>query len=148
MAMSQLAVYASLFWIALLAATFLPLQSETVLFGLLISKSYHWWILVLIATAGNILGSVINWWIGRNIAFLEQYKWFPVKRKSMERAEMWYQKYGYWSLLLSWVPIVGDPLTIVAGIFRERFLIFLALVSIAKISRYLVVAAIAARLWT
>ena len=85
--METIAVYASVFWIALLAATVFPAQSDPVLFGLLLTEKYAWWILVLVATVGNTLGSAINWFIGKNIAQLEQYKWFPIKRDSMKKAE-------------------------------------------------------------
>lgn len=136
-------MYAGLFWIALLAATIFPAQSEPVLFGLLLTENYAWWILVIVATVGNTLGSVINWFIGKNIAHLEQYKWFPIKRHSMEKAEDWYQRYGKWSLLFSWVPFIGDPLTLAAGVLRERFAVFLMLVLIAKLGRYLAITAIA-----
>ncbi len=142
--MSSLLVYVSLFWVALLAATVFPFQSEAVLFGLLLSGKYSWWILVLVATAGNTLGSLINWFIGRNIAYLEQYTWFPIKKRTtIEKAEAWYRRYGKWSLLLSWAPIIGDPITLVAGFLREPLAIFIALVFLAKLGRYLAIAAIA-----
>ncbi len=141
--MVSFAVCAGLFWTALLAATVFPFQSEPVLLALLLTTNYSWWLLVLIATAGNTLGSVVNWVIGRNLARLENYRWFPVKRDSIERTETWYRRYGKWSLLLSWAPFIGDPLTIVAGILRERFVVFLGLVLIAKLCRYLAIAAIA-----
>ena len=60
---------------------------------------------------------------------------------TLARAEKWYRHYGKWSLLLAWVPIIGDPLTVVAGVLRETFWVFLLLVSVAKIGRYLVLAA-------
>ena len=69
---------------------------------------------------------------------------FPVNGKSLERAESWYRHWGCWSLLLSWVPVVGDPLTIAAGFLREPIWVFILLVSIAKIGRYLAIAAITA----
>ncbi len=141
--MTSLAAYTAIFWLALLAATIFPFQSEPVLLGLLLTQDYTWWILVAAATFGNTLGSIINWLIGRNIALLERYRWFPLKRSSMEKAEVWYQRYGKWSLLLSWAPFIGDPLTLAAGVLRERFWIFTALVVSAKLFRYLVVASIA-----
>jgi membrane protein YqaA with SNARE-associated domain len=141
--MEHLWEYIGLFWASLLAATVLPFQSEVVLFGMLLTKHYTWWLLVLVAGIGNILGSVVNWLLGRLLARFEHRPWFPIKRESIARAEAWYHAYGRWSLLLSWVPIVGDPLTIVAGVLREPFPIFLALVTIAKLARYFAVAAIA-----
>jgi membrane protein YqaA with SNARE-associated domain len=111
--------YAALFWASLLAATVLPFQSEVVLFGMLLTHHYSVVLLVLAASLGNILGSVVNYGLGRALAQFEKRPWFPVKRASIERAEAWYHAYGRWSLLLSWVPVIGDPLTIVAGALRE-----------------------------
>jgi membrane protein YqaA with SNARE-associated domain len=140
--MSHAAEYAGLFWASFLAATILPFQSEVVLFGMLLTHHYAWWLLVLVASLGNILGSVVNYGLGRGLAAFEHRCWFPVKRAKIARAEAWYHAYGRWSLLLSWVPLIGDPLTIVAGVLRESFPVFLLLVSIAKVARYFAVAAI------
>ena len=141
--MSHLAQYAGLFFAALLSATILPFQSEVVLFGMLLTHHYSAVALVLVASLGNILGSCLNWLMGRFLARFEDRPWFPLRRDKIEKAEGWYHRYGRWTLLLSWVPIIGDPLTIVAGVLREPFPVFLALVSIAKIGRYLAVAGIA-----
>jgi membrane protein YqaA with SNARE-associated domain len=135
-------VYISLFFAAFIAATILPMQSEALLAGLLILHKYPPWLLLTVASTGNILGSVLNWLLGRSIGKYRNKRWFPASEKQLARASHWYQRYGRWSLLLSWVPIVGDPLTVVAGVLRERFLIFLSLVTIAKTGRYLVIAAI------
>jgi membrane protein YqaA with SNARE-associated domain len=134
--------YAGLFWASFLAATVLPFQSEVVLFGMLLTHHYSVVLLVLVASAGNILGSVVNYLLGRGLAAFEERPWFPVRRAKIARAEAWYHAYGRWSLLLSWVPLIGDPLTIVAGVLREPFPVFLALVSAAKVSRYITVTAI------
>jgi membrane protein YqaA with SNARE-associated domain len=134
--------YAGLFWASLLAATVLPFQSEVVLFGMLLTDHYRWWLLVLVASAGNVLGSVVNYGLGRALAAFEDRPWFPVRRAKIARAEAWYHAYGRWSLLLSWMPVIGDPLTIVAGVLRESFPVFLLLVTVAKVSRYIAVAAI------
>ena len=139
---SHLWIYFSLFAGSLLAATILPFQSEVVLFGLLLNDRHHWWILVLVASVGNTLGSVINWVLGRFMAQLEDRRWFPVTKDGIIRAEAWYHRYGRWSLLLSWLPFIGDPLTIVAGVLREPLPIFVALVFAAKTARYLAVVAI------
>jgi membrane protein YqaA with SNARE-associated domain len=139
----HLAEYAGLLAASFLAATVLPFQSEAVLFTLLLTKHYTWWTLVLVASIGNIGGSAVNWALGRSFAQLENRSWFPVKRDQIVRAEHWYRAYGRWSLLLSWLPFIGDPLTIVAGVLREPFPVFLALVAAAKTARYLAVAAIA-----
>jgi membrane protein YqaA with SNARE-associated domain len=85
---------------------------------------------------------VINWLLGRLLACFEGRSWFPVSRAKIAKAEHWYHRYGRWSLLLSWVPIIGDPLTIVAGVLREPLLLFLVLVAMAKTTRYFAVAAL------
>ncbi len=140
--MPHLAEYGALFAAAFLSATIFPFQSEAVLFAMLVAEHYAWWVLILVASVGNILGSVVNWFLGRFLAHFEDRPWFPVKRKQMAKAEGWYHRYGRWTLLLSWLPIVGDPLTIVAGVLRESFAVFLLLVTVAKLSRYVAVAAI------
>ncbi|HWK93923.1 MAG TPA: YqaA family protein [Pseudolabrys sp.] len=140
--MSSLAVYFSLFLTALIAATILPAQSEAVLAGLLLTGAYPVWALILVASIGNVLGSVINWLLGRGIERFRDRRWFPVKPDALARTERWYRRYGRWSLLLSWAPFIGDPLTVVAGVLREPFPVFLALVTIAKVGRYLVLAAL------
>ena len=126
---------------ALVAATILPMQSEAALSGLLLTGAYPVFALVLAASLGNVLGSVVNWLLGRGIARFRDRRWFPVGPRALERAEAWYGRYGKWSLLLSWVPIIGDPLTVVAGALREPFPVFLALVTLAKVGRYLALTA-------
>lgn len=135
----DLAVYAGLFLAALAAATILPMQSEAVLVGLLLAD-YSPGLLITVASVGNVLGSVINWLLGRGIERFRDRPWFPAGGAKLERAQRWYRRYGKWSLLLSWAPIIGDPLTVVAGVLREPIPMFL-LVTIAKIGRYLVLAA-------
>lgn len=140
--MDELTVYAGLFAVAFAAATILPMQSEAALAGLLLTESFPTGSLVLVASAGNVLGSVANWLIGRGIERFRDRKWFPVGPAMLDRAMKWYHRHGRWSLLLSWMPIVGDPLTVVAGVLREPLWSFVALVTAAKAGRYLVVAAI------
>lgn len=139
--MDDLAIYASLFAVAFVAATILPAQSEAALAGLLVMGTYSPSALVLVASAGNILGSVVNWLIGRRIEAFRDRRWFPASPKVLDRATGWYRRYGRWSLLLSWAPIIGDPLTLVAGVLREPLWSFIALVSVAKTARYVAVAA-------
>ena len=135
-------MYCGLFFISFAAATVLPLQSETALAGLIVTNAYPVWALVAVASAGNVLGSTINWALGRSIERLRDRKWFPVEPDRMERARRWYRRYGKWSLLLSWVPFIGDPLTIIAGALREPLPVFLLLVTLAKVGRYLALTAV------
>lgn len=125
-----------LFLSAFGAATLLPLQSEAVLIGLLAQAEQPASVLIFVASLGNILGSCVNWWLGFYIEKYKQRKWFPVSEQQLLKAQGYYQKYGFWSLLLSWVPIIGDPITLVAGLMKMRFIHFFMLVSIAKTGRY------------
>lgn len=126
-----------LFLSAFGAATLLPLQSEAVLLGLLMQGSHSAGMLIAAASLGNILGSCVNWWLGLKIEHYKDKKWFPVSPGKMQQAQGIYRKYGFWSLLLSWVPVIGDPITLIAGLLKESFPRFLLMVSIAKIGRYL-----------
>ena len=98
--------------------------------------------LITVASVGNTLGAVVNWILGRGVDKLHDRKWFPVKPAQLDKATGWYHKYGRWSLLLSWAPFIGDPLTLAAGVLREPLWSFLLLVSLAKAARYMVVAAL------
>ncbi|MBH3404872.1 DedA family protein [Pseudomonas glycinae] len=132
--------YLGLFLAAFGAATLLPLQSEAVLVGLLVSDRYWLWGLLAVATLGNVLGSLVNWWLGRGLERFQDRRWFPVSPKHMARARIHYQRYGHWSLLLSWLPVIGDPLTLIAGVMREPLGRFLLIVTLAKSARYGVLA--------
>jgi membrane protein YqaA with SNARE-associated domain len=133
--------YAVLFFSALMAASILPMQSEAVLVGLLVAGQKPVASLLIIATLGNVLGAVINWGLGRAVRRFEGLSWFPASQEQMQRAQRWYLRYGRWSLLASWLPIVGDPITVVAGALRENFWPFVALVTLAKAGRYIVLMA-------
>jgi membrane protein YqaA with SNARE-associated domain len=135
-------VYGGLFLTAFAAATILPLQSEALLIALLSLGKHSPWLLITVATTGNVLGSVLNWWLGRSIERYQNQRWFPVSPAQLGSARQRYQRYGQWSLLLSWAPIIGDPLTVAAGLMREPLGRFLVLVLIAKLGRYLVLASI------
>ena len=126
-----------LFLSAFGAATLLPLQSEAVLLGLLWQEHHHAALLILVASLGNILGSCVNWYLGMRVEQYKHKKWFPVSEQQMLKAQRTYQKYGYWSLLFSWVPIIGDPITLIVGLLKEKFGRFLWMVSLAKTGRYL-----------
>tara|TARA_R110002110_G_scaffold415561_1_gene650739 strand:+ start:36917 stop:37342 length:426 start_codon:yes stop_codon:yes gene_type:complete len=127
--------YLTLFFTALLAATVLPAYSE-VLFSGMIVAGYDPLSVWLWASAGNTLGSAVNWVIGRYLLHFQDRRWFPFKEKSLGSAQRWFQKFGVWSLLLAWLPIGGDALTFIAGIMRVRFSVFIVLTAIGKGARY------------
>ena len=131
--MSYLAVFLSAF----VAATLLPAQSEAVLSFYILSAPQTVFALILVATVGNVLGSVVNWVVGFYATRFQNRKWFPATPSQMRRAEKFYRKYGRYSLLLSWVPFIGDPITVIAGVLREPIFSFLLLVTIAKSARYI-----------
>jgi membrane protein YqaA with SNARE-associated domain len=143
--MDDFLAYTALFSVCLGAATILPAQSEILLAGMVLAERYPDLAVLTVATAGNVLGSTINWWIGLNLARFEGRRWFPVRRDTMLRTEGWYRRWGKWSLLLSWAPFIGDALTFVAGVLREPLPVFLALVTAAKLSRYVLVIWLAER---
>lgn len=141
--MFELTSYLGLFLAAFGAATLLPMQSEAVLVGMLLSDRYVISTLLTVAIVGNVLGSVLNWVLGCCVERFRHKRWFPVSEAKLAKAQQSYLRYGHWSLLLSWVPIIGDPLTVVAGVMREPFWRFLLIVTLAKGMRYLVLAAVA-----
>ena len=122
-----------------MVATIVPFGSEAYFASLLVMKQYNGLFLLIAASMGNILGSVFNWICGYYAAYFLQKKWFPIKQKQIDKTSIFFIKYGKWSLLLSWVPFIGDPITFVAGTLRYSFFPFLILVSISKVGRYLVV---------
>ena len=132
-------IYLSLFIISFLAATILPFSSELTLAGLMATSNYDNSLLLIIASLGNVLGSVVNWTLGFYSRKLSKKKWFPFKDEQIENSSKWFNKFGRWSLLFAWVPIIGDPLTLAAGLLRVKFIEFLILVTIGKVSRYLVI---------
>ena len=132
-------LYLTTFASAFLAATFLPLASElTMAAGLAAGGSVHW--LVACATLGNTLGAVVNWGLGRFIEHFRGRKWFPVDAKRLEQGQAWFRRYGVWSLLFAWLPVVGDALTVIAGAMRIHIAPFLVLVAAGKGARYAVLA--------
>ena len=138
-ALGDFSVYGGLFALAFVAATILPAQSEAALAAALISERYDTAWLLIAATTGNVGGSSVNWVLGRFIEHFRGRRWFPASDAALERAKAHYHRYGRWTLLLSWVPVIGDPLTVVAGVMREPLWSFLVLVTIAKAGRYLAI---------
>jgi membrane protein YqaA with SNARE-associated domain len=121
----------------------LPLSSEAALATVAIATGGDAALLLTTATVANTLGSSTNWLLGRWFLRFQDRRWFPVKAASMAKAGRWFDRYGKWSLLLAWLPIVGDPLTVVAGVMRVAFLPFVVLVGVGKLARYAAVLALA-----
>lgn len=134
-------VLSGLFGAAFLAATVVPMQSEALLVGLLLGTNHSPALLVSVAGCGNILGAILNWWLGRSIQRFRDRPWFPVKTRRLTQATWWYHRYGRWSLLLSWAPIIGDPITVIAGVLGEPLLTFVLIAGTAKLLRYLALTA-------
>ena len=130
--------YLVLFTFAFLAATILPFSSEAVLFTL-IRQGADSLLLLICAAAGNTLGAAVNWCLGRFFLHYQDRPWFYFTTEQVARMQHWFQRYGVWSLLLSWMPLGGDVLTFIAGIMRVNFWIFLLLVGIGKTLRYIVI---------
>jgi membrane protein YqaA with SNARE-associated domain len=139
--MDDISILGGLFAIAFVAATIFPAQSEAALVGLLIAGTHSPVLLVAIASLGNVLGSAVNWSLGRGVERFRDRRWFPASPETLDRATGWYRRWGRWSLLLSWAPIGGDALTVAAGVLREPFWSFLILVAVAKTARYILLAA-------
>ena len=130
--------YLLLFSSAFVAATLLPAQSEALLLALLHLSEQSVVLLIFFATLGNVLGSLVNWWLGTQFQRFKNRQWFPFSAKRLEQAQSYYQRYGSWVLLLSWVPIIGDPITLISGVLKENIYRFLVLVTIAKSGRYII----------
>ncbi|MFO7816170.1 MAG: YqaA family protein [Thermodesulfobacteriota bacterium] len=127
-----------LFIAAFLAATILPLSSEIVLSALLLSGLSPT-MLVIIATTGNVSGSLTNYALGYWASLVAVKKWLRMSEDDFLRAEQHFFKYGMFSLCFAWVPIIGDPLTVMAGVLRVRLLWFLILVTAGKLLRYVAI---------
>lgn len=134
MTLSYLALFASAF----LAATILPFSSEALLFALLHAGGDAV-LLVAIATLGNTAGAVVNWLLGRYLLQFRDRRWFYFNAAQIDRGQRWFQRYGVWSLLLAWAPVVGDVLTLIAGVMNVRLPLFLCLVAAGKGARYIAI---------
>ena len=122
-----------------MVATIVPFGSEVYFATLLSLGKYNNVLLLVSASVGNVLGSVFNWVCGYYINYFIKKSWFPIKQDKIKKGTDLFNKYGKWSLLLSWVPFIGDPITFVAGTLRFSFIPFIILVSIGKVGRYLVI---------
>ncbi|MEI5640133.1 MULTISPECIES: YqaA family protein [unclassified Pseudoalteromonas] len=132
-------LYLTLFAVALVAATLFPASSELMLTTLVVQQQGLLWGLWLAATLGNLLGSCINYYLGFFIARFRDKRWFPVSEAKYDKACDYFARYGKFSLLFAWLPVIGDPLTLVAGSLRTSFVWFFTLVAIGKGARYAVV---------
>lgn len=132
--------YGGMFITALLAATIVPLSSDALFAVLITTSKVDVTALLAVAAIGNTLGAVINWVLGKHLYRYRDRSWYPVTEQTHARAERWFARFGVWSLLFSWAPLVGDPLTLAAGALRVKFLPFLLLVAAGKTARYGVIA--------
>ncbi len=136
----------ALFLAAFAAATLIPAQSEAVLVGMLLAEANPVWLLLAVATTGNVLGSLVNWALGRFLQGFAHPGWFPASPEQIQRAQVWYGRRGWWTLFGSWLPIVGDPLVVAAGLMREPLWRVALVVTLAKGGRYIVLTWITLRL--
>ena len=134
--------YPTLFLLSFLASTVVPLGSEWLLVAM-VAGGYDPASCVAVATAGNTLGACTTYGIGLFGGPFLIGRILRISDEARQKAERLYARFGSWSLLLSWVPIVGDPLCLVGGMLRVRFARFSILVSIGKLARYAIVALIA-----
>lgn len=125
--------YLALFFSALIAATLFPMGSELVLIAL-VEQGRSFALLWLVATVGNSLGSCINYALGYLASDYIEQKY--QHGKSWQQAQNLYNRYGVWSLLFAWLPIIGDPITLIAGLAQTNFRLFVVLVVIGKGARY------------
>ena len=138
--MTEASALLGLFMSAFLAATLVPAQSELGLGYLVINTDHSMVLLVTVASLGNITGATINWLFGRGVASSTVHS-EKIKASTLYWTTInWYKKYGKWTLLLSWAPFIGDPITVIAGIFKVPLKTFLLIVAIAKTSRYVIIA--------
>ena len=125
---------------AFLAATFLPGATEAVLTGLILATDIELWLLVTVASVFNVLGSVVNYAIGRFLERFRHSRFLPASREQIDRAQRWFHRYGVWALLLSWLPFVGDAFPLVAGFMRVSPWLAFPLIAIGKTARFVVIA--------
>jgi membrane protein YqaA with SNARE-associated domain len=128
----------SVFGAAFLSATLLMGVSEAALVFAAAQPDARLFQLFLAATAGNVLGAAVNFALGRSLLRFEDRRWFPVSPANRRKAEALFDRYGRPVLLFSWLPVIGDPLTLAAGLMRMPFAVFLVYVTIGKAARYAV----------
>lgn len=125
-----------LFLISFSAATLLPGGSEAALLLLAQEGTYAVALLLGVASLGNILGSLVNYALGRYALHFQHRRWFPVKPRQLEKAQAWFARWGQYSVLGAWLPVIGDPITVAAGVMRMPMPRFLLFVGLSKTLRY------------
>jgi len=131
--------YISIFFLSFLAATIIPFSSEIGLLSYIALGQFNNELLLIFASSGNILGSCVNYILGIYIIKFKTKSWFPFKDNQIIKATNWFNRFGIYSLFFAFLPIVGDPLTLIAGMLRVSFIKFIILVSLGKILRYLLI---------
>lgn len=139
--MTMVSTYILLCSAAFLSATLLPGSSEAVLLTLLAQNQWSAFGLMVVATVGNVAGSLVNWGLGRYFVQFKDRRWFPLGDALNPRAQAWVARYGVWALLFAWVPVIGDPLTLVAGMMRVPLGAFVLFVTLGKFARYALIVA-------
>ena len=133
----------ALFLLSFLASTVIPLGSEWLVVTLIL-KSYRPEYVVAVAAMGNYLGACTTYFVGLWGAGFLIKKVMRIDEAALARAQLFYRRYGSWSLLFSWLPVVGDPLCLAGGALRINFILFSLLVFAGKLARYAVIAAVTA----
>lgn len=124
---------------AFLAATFLPGTTEVVLLGLIAAADIEPWLLITVASVFNVLGSGVNYVIGWYLERFKASRLMPVSPEQLNRAQGWFRRYGVWSLLMSWVPFVGDAFPVVAGLMRANPWVAFPLIAVGKTARFVAI---------
>lgn len=131
-------IYLTLFFSSFISATLFPLGSEALLVYDIL-EGYNIVILLFVATIGNTLGSCVNYYLGfKGESYLEEKRY--LSKEKINKYKTFFDKYGFWTLFLSWMPIIGDPITFIAGVLKYNFKHFFVVVLFAKFFRYLFLA--------
>ena len=134
--MPELHILIFQFVMSVISASIIPAQGELIMFALLASGKYTDWLLLTVACAGTVLGVSINWILGRYLSKFQNEKWFPVKGTYIEKAKTLFDKHGRAALLMAGIPLIGDPITIVAGALKVNFGFYLITAGLSKCARY------------
>jgi len=127
--------YGGLFLGCLLSATIIPFASEALFLGVLYAGGDPY-LTLLVATSGNFTGSLITYFMGYLGNFRQLERWFGIKSEKVDKMKIYVDKYGIWAAALTWIPFIGDPLTLALGFFRVNFKIILPLILVVKYLRY------------